>query len=219
MRVAKPQQKYMALAETTWPEDWPELCVVAATGPSLTPEVAARCAGSSVIAVNDAYRLFPSSVLYACDARWWRHYNGVPEFRGEKWSSHGDRMHNNKLDVARQYGLNLVQGQNGEGFSLDRSHINYGHNSGFQAINLGILFGSTRILLVGFDMRVVDGKRHFFGEHPPPMARNTNYANWFGAFNKAAQLLPGFIKVLNCTPDSALTCFPTMSLDEALNGS
>jgi hypothetical protein len=171
--------------------------------------------------VNDAYRLFPDArVLYACDAQWWNAHRGCPDFSGEKWSSHGIAgrvRHNDKLDVARKYGLNLVAGKDGEGFSFDPEVIHYGSNSGFQAINLAILMGATRIVLVGFNLGHVDGKKHFFGDHPRGLRNTHSYSNFLRAFNRAAKLLPLHIQILNATPNSALTCFPRISLDDALS--
>jgi hypothetical protein len=120
---------------------WSGVIVVAATGPSLTEEVADMCRGHRVIAVNDAYRLMSyADVLYACDAAWWKVHKGCPGFAGEKWSSHDDGS-NDKLDAAEKYGLRLVSGANDAGFSRDQSVVHYGGgNSGFQAVNLAIHF-------------------------------------------------------------------------------
>lgn len=198
-------------------------CVVAASGPSLTADVAVACRGETVLAVNDAYRLFPAAaVLYACDEKWWDAHSGCPDFLGEKWSSHGSAPrdgkegHNDKLGCAERYGLNLVQGYDREGFSLDPACIHYGSNSGFQAINLAILFGALRILLVGFDMSA-RGKSHFFGEHPEGLIRNSNYERFVPQFERAARRLPSDIEIINCTPGSALRCFPMMDLEDALS--
>lgn len=172
---------------------------VAATGPSLDP---AKCRGF-VIAVNDAYRLLPDAdILYACDARWWDYHN--PQFKGQKWSSHNPspRINDNKADAARKHGLHLVPGFDGEGFKLDFG-IHYGSNSGFQAVNLAIALGARRIRLVGFDMH----GRHFFGDHPKELG-NPDFPTFIAAFERAAELLPSHIEIVNCTPDSALTCFP-----------
>jgi len=35
-------------------------------------------------------------------------------------------------------------------------------------VNLAVQLGAARILLLGYDMRAVDGKTHWFGEHPWP---------------------------------------------------
>src|SRR5512139_1237105 len=64
---------------------WSDFCIVAASGPSLTPKVADACKGFHVVAVNDAYRLFPDAdVLYACDPKWWDVHKGVRKFAGER---------------------------------------------------------------------------------------------------------------------------------------
>ena len=196
--------------------------IVAGAGPSLTPEVAAACAGLPVIAVNDAYRLFPGArALYACDADWWRVHDGCPDFAGEKWSSHTvdpNGHHNDKLEsgVARQYGLRLIEGRDGDGFSFEPNVIHYGSNSGFQAVNLALQFGARRVVLVGFDMRLVDGARHFFGDHPEPLRNGGAYTNFIRAFRSAAATLPDNVEIINATPGSALKCFPMMELREAL---
>lgn len=186
-------------------------CIVAATGPSLTPAVAAACHGT-VIAVNDAYRLLSGAdVLYACDAKWWDVHGGCRDFAGERWSSH-EAGNNDKLACAERYGLSLVAGAADEGFSLSPERIHYGSNSGFQAINLAILFGATRIALVGFDMHTPAGRKHFFGDHPAGLVNNGNYERFIPAFERAAAKLPAHIRIINCTPGSALRCFPMADL-------
>lgn len=171
------------------------------------------------IVVNDAWRRLPwADCLYAADAKWWRHHGGCPEFRGEKWSTHS-LPENRKTEEARLYGLRLLKGAAGEGFATDPGVLHYGSNGGFQAINLALHFIGWQgaVILVGFDMRVVDGRRHFFGDHPPALYRpNTDYGRWFRQFQTAADALPPAVKVINCTPGSALPCFPIVPLEEAV---
>ena len=189
---------------------------MAAPGPSLTSEVAEAVYNTAwpVIACQDAHRLMPwADVLYGCDARWWETYEGVPEFKGEKWSTHGDASNNDKREVAEKYGVNMVHGAPQAGFSYDPELIHYGDNSGFQALNLAILMGCTYIVLVGYNM---GGRGHFFGDHPQPLFNQDDYAKWVPKFNKAAEVLPEHIKIVNATPDSMLKCFPCMPLSEAL---
>ena len=205
------------MLETIVPR-WTGTAIVAATGPSLTEEVAEICNGYNVVAVNDAYKLIPfAPVLYACDAAWWRHHKTCPGFTGEKWSTHDDRG-NKKIDVAEAYGVHLVQGRKGGGFSTNPAFIHYGSNSGFQATNLAILFGATRIVLVGFDMRSVGGRQHFFGTHPTPLRQASSYSVFVRAFNEASHNMPPGVQIINATPDSALKCFPFVPLQEALYG-
>jgi hypothetical protein len=197
---------------------WRE-CIVAASGPSLTPEVAELCqrSGLPIVAVSDAYKLFPDAeILYSCDADWWFVHNGCPGFAGEKWSSHGDEKENNKAEAQQRCGLKLIQGKQADGFSLNPSFIHYGCTSGFQAINLAILFGAKRIVLVGFNMQAVGRRSHFFGDHPPSL-RHGDLRTFLPWFDTAAQRLPPDIEIINATPDSALRSFKMMRLEDALS--
>jgi hypothetical protein len=199
-------------------------CIVAATGPSLTPAVAERCQAAAthrLIAVNDAYKLLPKAdILYACDSAWWAHHKGCKGFAGEKWSSHDFNQGrlNDKLNTAQAYDLHLVDGVHAEaeGFSFNPERIHYGANSGFQAINLALLFGVAEVVLVGFDMRAVEGKQHFFGNHPRPLNNPNMYPTFLENFTIAARLLPPSIRIVNATPNSALTCFPSATLEACL---
>jgi hypothetical protein len=199
-----------------WFED-NHLCIVAAPGPSLTTEVAEACRGHDVIAVQDAYRRMPfAQVLYGCDTKWWKFHKGVMDFEGEKWTSHGPNSSNDKSKILDVFGLNAVAGWPGDVFSTDPTCIRYGNNSGFQAVNLAILFGAKRIVLVGFDMRHHEGVHHFFGNHPAPLHNPTNYGRFIASFSRASAKLPDDVQILNATPGSALRCFPMVSLAEAL---
>jgi len=186
---------------------------VAAPGPSLVP-----VHEGPVVVVQDAWRTIPwADVLYGCDPSWWRYHKGT-EFKGEKWSTHEgpEGSTNDKAEAQRLWGVRCVKGVSGAGFSLDPSVIHYGDNSGFQAINLAILFGCKHIILVGFNMQKVGGKSHNFGEHPPELLSGTTYLPFVRHFEQAAKMLPQHIRIVNATPDSALTCFPMMTLDQAL---
>jgi hypothetical protein len=208
-------------------------CIIAAPGPSLAACVLkvrmARMAYSwKVIAVQDAYKLLPyADVLYGCDSRWWRLHKNCDGFNGEKWTCHHKEWTNNKIDPDPELkvplpdlvGLKVVEGRRGDDFSLDPSYIYYGSNSGFQALNLAILFGSKRIVLVGYDMRCVDGKSHFFGDHKSKdfhQCSDQEYRNFARHYDIAARTLPKDIHIVNATPGSALTCFPIMPLEDAL---
>ena len=202
--------------------DWSgEPCIVAAPGPSLTDEVVKRCRmkrwfdGWRIIAVQDSYRLMPfADALYGCDSHWWNIHKTCDGFAGERWSTHA--QDNEKLKEADAYGLRLVAGKDGDRFSFDPGLIYYGSNSGFQAVNLALLKGCRYIVLVGFDMRVVEGKRHFFGDHPKPCHNGADYGTFARRFDSAAVHLPGDVRIVNATPGSALRCFPMMDLEAAL---
>lgn len=191
------------------------LAVIMAPGPSLSDETAQLCRGHPTIVVNDACRIAPwADALYACDLAWWNARGGCGNFKGEKWTSHSISPPNDKRRMV--WGLKVIEGRDGEGFSLDPARIHYGNNSGFQAVNLAILFGADPIVLVGFDMRDVDGKGHFFGGHKVPLNDHRPFATWIARFDRAATLLGGSPRIINATPGSALTSFEMAPLADAL---
>lgn len=197
-------------------------CIVVATGPSLTDSAAslirlARWFGPFyVIVVSDAHRMIPTAdALYSCDESWWKVHDGAKAFRGERWSSHGlDDKTNDKQACAERYGLKLVGGKHGVGFSTDQRHLHYGGNSGFQAVNLAILKGATAIVLAGFDMRRAGGKVHFFGDHPAGLRNNDQFDGFIKAFEQAN---PPPVPIINGTPDSAMKCYERLTLWDALD--
>lgn len=211
-------QQSLLQAPVAPPGSWSR-AIVAATGPSLTPEVCATVRqrqlldGWRVIAVNDAWRpLYFSDALYACELRWWDHYaTELERFQGERWTScsTSPQVDDDKTAWASSRPwINLVDASSEEGFCLGARKIHYGSNSGFQAINLALVLGATEVRMVGFDMRVVGSRSHFFGEHPEELRKPTRYEHFVADFERGARSLPPSVHVINCTPGSALTCFP-----------
>lgn len=206
--------------------DWQdEPCLVMAPGPSLTADVVRRARfarwmdGWRAIAVNDSYKVTPwADALYASDLLWWRVHKDCNGFKGEKWSTHtpfSDHI-DDKSEAVKNWGVKVVSGAPVQSFSTNPKVIHWGSNSGFQAINLAILKGCKRIVLIGFDMRRVNGEAHFFGEHPQGLSQRHDYGGFIPDFNAAAKKLPDGVEILNATEGSALKCFPFVSLDEAL---
>jgi hypothetical protein len=188
-----------------------EPALIFAPGPSL-PELwsTKRELPCPAIVVNDAWRIVPNAdILYATDLRWWVYYNQVPEFNGLRVSWGGDiRLPGDILYLADS-GL--------AGFDPRLGWVRHCWNSGGAAIHLAAQLGANPILLVGFDMRAVGGKEHFFGDHPRDIQRGSPYELWFPPFaSLAADLAQHRIRVLNCTPGSALTAFPMADLELAL---
>lgn len=186
--------------------------VILASGPSLTVEdvSAVQAADVSTIAVNStAFKTILPDVIYAGDFMWWkRHHSGA--VHGERWTC--DRT------AAERYGLNWVKGINRLGLGFGGAHIHTNGNSGAQAINLAFLFGARRILLLGFDMKLgPNGEKHHHPDHPAPMVQSQTFGDWVHKFEHLAKDLKTHgCEVINCTPGSALTCFPTSTIEKEL---
>lgn len=189
-------------------------------GPSLTAADVDGCRGKAVvIAVNDAYRLAPwAEALYACDAKWWMAHNGVPGFAGAKWSldtPNWATLRNRLTDVQ------LLENTGAQGLEPSPTGLRTGKNSGYQAINLAVHYGAQRILLLGYDMQPArSGQSHWFGEHPHPIRTVSPYPYFLGMFDSLRDPLRELqIEVINCSRETALTCFPRQPLAAALQAS
>jgi hypothetical protein len=182
------------------------LSICIATGASLTKEDVNYCKGKGkVYVINNAYRLAPwADVLYACDAAFWDCYR--PEFAGEKWTLDATAAH--------KYDLNLIGMLNGSPFSNRKDAVVTGGNSGFQALNLAVIQGATKVILLGYDMQLTNGKKHYFGNHPADLDKDSNYKNWIQNFKKAAPHIP--VPVINCTRQTALDCFEKKALEDVI---
>ncbi len=202
-----------------------EVCAVLASGPSMTRQVAeaVRASGCRAIAVNNqgiAFGGHPAmapwaDILYASDAKWWHNYaKEAMAFRGRKVTiaQTGDRTPNLIDDSV------AVMGHGGvNGFDERTTHLRTGSNSGFAAVHLAIHFGVRRIVLCGFDMHGKKGE-HWFGDHFWRRAYRSRYDLFLNTFKKAAPEFLARAEIVNCSPGSALKCFPFMDLRGALNG-
>lgn len=137
--------------------------------------------------------------MYACDGKWWdKYYEATNKFLGERWTQ--------DIATRHKYGINWVYGVSKRG--LGRDCVHFGDNSGYQAINLAFLWGAKRIVLLGFDCKPVGGKDHWFGQHPQGLVQIQPYQLWLNSFPHIAKELEAEgIEVINCSPDTALTCF------------
>lgn len=197
------------------PKLWPvnSVCVCLGGGPSLTAEDAEYCRGKSyTVAVNDSHKLAAwADVLYACDAKYWDHYEGVPSFTGLKFTL--------EARAERWPGVQALKRAGPHGLELDPAEgIAVGTNSGFQALGIAVQLGATHIILLGYDMMVgPHGRTHWFGKHPRPLECRADYNLFIASFATAVvPLREAGIRVTNCSRQTALDCFERMPLQEAL---
>jgi hypothetical protein len=216
-----------------------ETCAVLASGPSMSREVAEAVRGKCrVIAVSNQAipmlidgemhsALAPwADVLIASDRQWWI------ENREQALAFTGLKVTVEPPGGCERLGWNdVMQLKNGGAVLYDErpDHVGGGGNTGFHAVHLAAKFGCRKILLCGFDMQSVAGseadsdprkpraRQHWFGEHPWRPRLRIPFDLFVERFTRSA---PEFekrgIRVINCTPGSALKCFPFMTIEEAL---
>lgn len=196
----------------TVPKLWPNSTIaILASGPSLTPEDVGYVRGKArVIVVNTTYQIAPwADVMYACDAKVWKWHKGAPEFTGLKYALTAEsRRWAPTVQVLKATGL--------DGLELEPHGLKTGRNSGYQCIGLSFHLGAKQILLLGFDMkRGRNGGTHWHGDHPHQGGMPfSSYLKHFPTLVKP--LRENNVEVLNCTPGSALGCFPKANLREVL---
>lgn len=199
----------------TPPFNWRDhTVVVVASGPSLTDEQITLIEHSVVftIAVNNSYaKLQHPDVVYACDYLWWKlnHMKAKQNIpRRQLWTQ--DRA------AAEQFQLSHIQWEGKDG--LGKRGLRVNGNSGAGAINLAYHFGARRILLVGMDMKPgPNGEKHWHPDHPKPLVQGQQFEEWRKKMGVlAADLKTEGVTVVNCTPGSALTCFPMGDLEQEL---
>ena len=88
-------------------------------------------------------------------------------------------------------------------------------NSGAGAVALAIKRGAQRVILLGYDMQYTGGKRHWHGDHPAKLGNAGKVADWPAQFEQLRRDHPG-IEIINCSRETALTCFPRQSLERAI---
>lgn len=152
-----------------------------------------------VIAVNNSWRLVPwADALFGTDGIWWVDHRGVPDFKGRRFTS--------SPYAQKMFGLELFAPA--------------GHSSGLRAVYLAERLQANPILLVGFEMHLGNGV-HW---HEPHCGRLRNPGKsemmvWRTDMELAAgKIAKRGTRVINCTPGTALRCFPCMPLSDALDG-
>ena len=190
-------------------KDEPRIGVIIGTGQSLTIQQIERVKHLRKFGVNNTYE-FGLDVHLACNPEWWDYYGS--DFPGHKWTW--------DYETAIEHGINHIHGRWADGLSTDPNYIHYHHGSGPQIINLAYHYGVKTMLLIGWDMRYGQ-KRHYFGEYPKPLQhwpKTGKNGEFTGLIKEMETIVPNDygIEIINCTPGSALTCYPYRSLSESL---
>lgn len=174
---------------------------IVASGPSLTAEdcEALRQSGLPTIAVNSSWKLARfAEVIYGGDDVWWKAYEHEIDIPARRVCF--------MRQTAARLGIEHHKGAAGSVIC-----------SGYQAIRWAMQQGAKRIILLGFDCSVSNGT-HWHGDHEKtgnPDARKA--ASWARHFNALALVAKAQrVEIINCSRETALTCFPRMDLRDAL---
>lgn len=197
----------------TAPPMWKgETAFIIGGGPSLAEVDLDQLRGRRVIVINRSFRLAPwANVLYFCDRHWWI-LDGpevLAKFDGLIVSV-SQTIHP-RVKLMRNTGVS--------GLAHSPTDLKHGTNSGYQAINLAFHFGVKKIVLLGYDMRVVNGETHAhggYGTEPAVMSHilEKRMLPYFPMLVEPLRLAG--VEVVNATEGSMLDCWPRVKLSEIL---
>lgn len=163
------------------------------------------------IAVNKSFQhLSNPTVIYWSDYRVYRWYeNEILAYKNAHKVTNKPLPDNNAV-------INLLS--TGKfGLERDPHGLRDGGNSGYAAINLAYHLGAKKIVLLGFDMKVINGKSHFhegYDVHKKPDQRVYERL-MLPSFDSMADLLKKQkVQVYNASPESAITCFQKIDLGQ-----
>ena len=196
-----------------------ETVVCIAGGPSLSDEQlqhvqrAREADQVRVIGVNNAYQRAPwLDAIYACDHLWWKKHHADIKRRELLCETVTQ-----DAGAHKAFALHTrIRGAARDG--LGQREIHTGGNGGHAAVTLAYLWGATRILLLGYDLKLgPNGERHWHPDHPKPCIQTQLFDHWIKRFESTAKDLKRLgVTVINCTPGSALPWFTRCSIEEAL---
>ena len=208
-----------------------ETVVILGNGPSLASSLSGAreiLAGCKVLAINDALRLAPwSDAHYFCDPRWAERWTDRIEggksraellraFTGHKFVLECKALWPQfpGCKPLRNYGWNPAGGS--AGINPQNDGVYSGRNAGYQTIVLAAKSGAAKIILLGFDMKDSKGRTNWC-DYPEPGNPDVYPSVFLPAFPHLVKPLAKMkVDIVNCTPDSALRCFPCAPLHEAL---
>lgn len=178
--------------------------VCIASGPSLTADdcAAVQASGHPAIVTNTSFRLAPwADIVFGMDMMWWRqHGKEVQEV------CTGRRM--STSHAAKAYGAESL---------FQVKWMPAALNSGAASIALAVASGASKILLLGYDCQKTGGKTHWHGDHPKTLGNARSIGNWPKHFKSIARLADERgAKVINCSRETALTCFSRSDLMASL---
>lgn len=193
---------------------WPESVIVClGSGPSLTQADVDFCRGRAlVIAIKDTIDLCPwADVLYGCGAdaggqTWWRRRGPSLPMTGLRYS----------LDEAASEWASVLKYRKDDGLETDPGYLALGGNSGYQAVNLSVHLGARKVVLLGYDMQKDPaGRQHYFGDHP--RGNQLPFDLFLFRFPTIMEPLKALgVELINASRQTALTCVPRGTLQEAL---
>lgn len=184
-------------------------------GPSLNDVDMDLIKDKNVIGVNEAYTLgdFVDYTFIGTNRYYNKHKHNFEGYRGQVICAGG--LSTNDPRVHTVYSCN-------DTMTMQRGRIGIANNSGIGAINLAAQLGVKTIVLLGFDMSVIEGTNWHNKDINLNYFKRQTKESYYEKVrdtmcNVVAEALYQLdIEVINCSTKSAIDCFPILSLENYL---
>lgn len=206
--------------------DWSGFsCYIIGGGPSLSGFDFNRLKGKITIGINRSFEFFESTILYFMDYEFYRTVTDGGEYSKKvlgKWNSfNGEIVGISSFSPTLNFGneVSLVRRRLSPAIDYNLDAGIYGGScSGVGALMLAAQLGAENIYLLGMDLQASETIHWHSGyNNQDHYAFNARCKEYIKDFERTVPVLRmRGIKVFNCSPQSALSCFPKISLDEAL---
>lgn len=128
-------------------------------------------------------------MLLAVDRAWWEVMK--PDFKGLKFC-----------------GVSSLQ-------NVEKLPFHHAGNSGATALLLAKYLGAEKIYLLGYDLKITNGKKHWHGNHDKRLGNAETMSSWHRHFELIFKEFKN-IEVVNCTRETALELFEKRELEKCL---
>lgn len=143
-----------------------------------------------------------------CDGRWYSwHYRSLKEFSG---------IIAHCVPRCFRNGTHYFVRGKPRGLESREGCVAWNGNAGMSAVNFAYHLGVKRVILLGFDMRRVDDRPNWHNDHPS-LQKNPYFRFLRSVDHVHRDAILFGLDVVNCTPGSAITQWPIMSLERYLD--
>lgn len=192
------------------PKMWQDCtCYVIGGGPSAATFDFDRLWGQKVIAVNDAFHEVPwAQILFFMDRPWFEaNIQALAKFPHIIATTKGEPfIHSSRVKYIKNAAYDYLPDDPGQTV--------YANNAGLGATILATKLGVSRIILVGFDMKKVEGRNNYHDRNIKSDVRGSLYNNFYRAWEYRAEQIREKAEVINACPESRLDFFPRVSHEE-----
>lgn len=188
-------------------------------GPSVNDIDLPKLKGKHVVCINNSFKDIPNPVaIYWCDESWVaNNYDAVDKHTCKlRFTARHSADAYIAKDIKTSAGATVLKRTGDRGFDDNVNNVR-GNNSGAHVLNFLTNLRPRRIVLLGFDMKIINSKSHYHGGYGLPMS-NYIYDELFipSLETMAPYIEKCNVEVINCSKDSALSCFKKVDFKDII---